>query len=128
MHDVSVVALGLNALFNLYTLFVSESVAPWFWSISIPASIGITLSIGLLITMLPRGLRPYLFHFAVLFGAMAALNILNTKPLLFISVWLLLSFAIALVNPLKPIARRALTASLVLIAAIGWGGVITRDN
>jgi hypothetical protein len=44
----------LNSLYTFYALFVSESVAPWFWFASIPVSVGIAVSIVLMLYLLPQ--------------------------------------------------------------------------
>jgi hypothetical protein len=33
--------LGIDAAYNFYVLFVSQSVAPWFWRFSIPAAVAV---------------------------------------------------------------------------------------
>ena len=113
------------ALYNLYSLFVSESVAPWFWDFSVPASICIVVSIFLAAMVLSKG-RKFFVYFALLFGGMAALGIIGTKRLLFISDWLLLAFAIALSNRERRTTRNLLIVTLACIAAIGWTGIVAR--
>src|SRR5208283_4291824 len=88
----------LNSIYNFYSLFVSESVAPWFWYLSIPASLGIAGSIFLAMVLLSKEDRRFLIYFFILFGGTVISGIINTKRLLFISDWLLLSFAVALAN------------------------------
>ncbi len=118
---------SLIALYNLYALFVSQSVAPWIWYVSIPVSAAIAASVGLMLSLLPKCHRRYLIYFAVLFGVMVILNIINTHRLLHISGWLLLSFALALANSDKPIQRRLLACMLAFIGVVGWGGILARD-
>jgi hypothetical protein len=119
-------ALGLKALFNLYSVFVSESVAPWFWWASVPAALGIATVLVATVRYLPGPERAFLAYFGVLFAAMALLNIINTKRLLFVAAWLLLSVAVAVARA-PPAARRSLAGVLLAIASIGWGGTISRD-
>lgn len=115
----------LYAVYNLYSLFVSESVAPWFWYLSVPASICIVVSIFLAAALLSKD-RRFFVYFALLFGGMAALGIIVTKRLLFISDWLLLAFAIALSNRERRTTRNLLMVTLACIAAIGWTGIVAR--
>jgi hypothetical protein len=116
----------LNGIYNFYSLFVSESVAPWIWNLSVPASIGIAGIVFLTISLSHGESRRFLVYFGVLFGAMAVLGIVNTKRLLFISGWLLLALATALAGPNRRMARRTLAVALVCVAMIGWTGVVTR--
>jgi hypothetical protein len=57
---------------------------------------------------------------------MSILGIIGTKRLLFISAWLLLSFAIALANRDMKRARTVLALSLAFVAAAGWAGIFAR--
>ena len=121
-----VISQALNSIYNLYSLLVSESVAPWFWYASIPVSAAILLSLTATAVLLPRQGRAFLAYFALLFGGLAALGIIGTKRLLFISPWLLLSFSVALANRKAQIVRAGLAISLAFIAAVGWAGVFAR--
>lgn len=121
----SLVSKVLNTVYNLYSLFVSESVAPWFWYLSIPAAICMVVSIYWTVALLSN-VRRWLVYFAALFGGMAVLGIISTKRLLFISDWLLLAFAIALSSPGTKAARTWLTLALAIVSAIGWGGIVSR--
>jgi hypothetical protein len=115
----------LLAAYHLYSLFISESVAPWFWYFSVPACICIAISI-LLAVMLNVAERRFMIYFSLLFAGIALLGIGTTKRLLFISGWLLLAFALALSNREKRTARNILIVALTFIAAIGWIGTVTR--
>jgi hypothetical protein len=116
----------LNSIYCFYSLFVSESVAPWFWFLSVPACLAI-LSIAVSTAMLlSKRNRAFAGYFALLFGGMAAIGILNTKRLLFLSAWLLLPVSIALANREKKAVRTVLAASLALVAAVGWLGILSR--
>jgi hypothetical protein len=115
----------LQSGFSFYTIFVSESVAPWFWAFSVPALCFIALSLITTAILLTSESRRFLVYFLMLFVTLAALD-MNTKRLLFITPWLLWSLALALSNRTRPVPRLLLTISLIGVAAIGWGGTVTR--
>jgi hypothetical protein len=116
----------VNAGYNFYALFISEAVAPWFWSFSIPAAVCIAASIFSGTALLAKERRWFLY-FALLFGGMAVLGIVNTKRILFISDWLLLGFAIAVSSRERKLSRAVLIAALVGTSAIGWIGIVARQ-
>jgi hypothetical protein len=116
----------LNFIYCFYSLLVSESTAPWFWFLSIPASFAILLSVVATLALLSKKNRAFMLYFALLFGGMAALGIISTERLLFISGWLLLSFSIALANQKMKGVRTILALSLVCVAAVGWVGIFAR--
>jgi hypothetical protein len=117
-------ATVLNAGFNLYALFVSESVAPWFWTISIPAVIAIGIVLISIPCLIEGRARRFYFGFVGLFGIMAALGIIGTKRLLLISGWLLMAIGCALAKPKR--LRVLLASSLLVTLVIGWAGILTR--
>lgn len=127
LGNTAIASRTLNALYNFYVLFVSESVAPWFWKAGIPVSVAVAASIVLMFSLLPQQRRRYLIYFGLLFGGMVILNILNTKRLLFISGWLLVSIALALANTDRPMQRRLLALVLAFVGAVGWAGILSRD-
>jgi len=122
----SIVSPIVNTIYCFYSLMVSESVAPWIWPLSIPAGIAILVSVVAATVLLPRRCRPFLLYFALLFGGMAAIGIMGTKRLLFISGWLLFSFSIALANRKMKTVRKLLILSLLIVALTGWAGVFAR--
>jgi hypothetical protein len=129
-HSLSSVLF--SGVYSLYSVFVSESVAPWFWPLSIPA--GVAIVVCLIVTFLraPSSARNFLLYFLFSIALMAALGIVNTKRLLLIAPWLLLPIALAIAGAGHPMGTRygaslrALVASLVVITAVGWYGVATR--
>jgi hypothetical protein len=120
------VSMILNSAYCLYSLFVSESVAPWFWLLSIPACFAILLSVIATVALLSKQNRAFVVYFALLFGGMATIGIIGTKRLLFISTWLLLSFSIAIANQKMKGVRTVLVVSLVFLSAVGWIGILAR--
>ena len=126
ISNMSLVSTILTSVYCLYSMFVSESVAPWFWFLSIPACFAILLSVVATVALLSKQNRVFVVYFALLFGGMATIGIIGTKRLLFISSWLLLSFSIALANQKMKGVRTALVVSLVFLAAVGWTGILAR--
>jgi hypothetical protein len=114
----------LHAGFNFYAIFVSESVAPWFWMFSLPALAAILLALGSAAAILPADKRRFLAYFLLLFAGLAVLDV-NTKRLLFLTPWLFLSIGAAL-GEAQRTPRRLLSAALLVLALIGWGGTFTR--
>ena len=116
----------LDGGFNLYALFISESVAPWFWIASIPAGIAaVTALVCTLQLTHGRSRRVYL-GFCLLFSVMAVVGIIGTKRLLFISGWLLTAIGCALANRERPHLRALLAGSLLVTTAVGWAGILAR--
>lgn len=122
----SVVSTGAFAGFAGYVLFVSESVAPWFWWFSVPAMLAIAYYLGVVALRGQARSRRFLYYFILLFAAMAALGILTTKRAMLISPWLLLHLGLCLSSLQSRTLRRGLTLSLALVFAIGWFGIVTR--
>jgi hypothetical protein len=126
IHSQSIVSTGAFAGFTGYVLFVSESVAPWFWRFSVLAMLAIAFCLTVVALRGQGRSRRFLFYFIFLFAAMAALGILTTKRAMFVSPWLLLPLGLNLSTLESKTLRRALTASLALVFAIGWFGIISR--
>ncbi len=118
---------SLSGLYDLYSVFVSESVAPWFWSVGIPAAAAIAICVLITFLALRGQTRRFLVYFAGLLAVMAFLGIANTKRMLFISPWLILSIAIGLVQTCSPNRRRIVGVMLVFIGVIGWYGIFARS-
>ena len=120
-------ATALFGVYNLYTLFVSESVAPWFWFLSIPAALSIAVCCSLLLRYGPREARLLFLGFMACMLAMTLLNLINTKRLLFLSPWLLIAVAAMLANLPNLSQRKWAAGTLVVIGAIGWFGIVSRQ-
>jgi hypothetical protein len=125
---LSLLSRAVTAVYNFYSLFVSESVAPWFWLLSVPAGLGIVAAILSSLFLLPADARRFLGYFALLFLGLCGLGIVTTKRLLGISPWLILPLAIAVGQSRYTRARGALVVGLCSVAAIGWYGTITRSR
>jgi len=122
--SISALTIGV---YNLYCLFVSESVAPWFWAPGIAPGLAITCAM-LLVLICARSLaRRFFLYFSALLMAMTFLQIGNTKRLLMISPWLILPVGVTIATVTLPSTRRWLVGSLVLIGLIGWYGIFSRN-
>jgi hypothetical protein len=62
-----------------------------------------------------------------LFGILAALGVVETKRTLFISGWLLVPLGCAVARVGEKHTRALLIGSLIVIAAVGWIGIVKRD-
>ncbi len=119
----SAIATGV---YNLYCLFVSESVAPWFWVPGIAAAVAIAGTLLLVFVYGETPSRRFSLYFAALLTAMTFLQIVSTRRLMMIAAWLILSIGTTLATATLPSARRLLAAALVLAGAIGWFGIFSR--
>lgn len=125
LHQGAVPILA-NAAFNVFSLFVSESIAPWNWWFSVPAGLAILLCMVLVVWRLPRSARRFLYYCAFLLLAMALTGILRTKYLLLISPWLLLPAGVAIDAEKPRWATFAMAGALLVIGGAGWYGVYSR--
>ena len=115
-----------TGVYNLYCLFVSESVAPWFWVPGIAAGLAIACVLLLVLLYAQSDARRFFFYFAALLAVMTILQIVTTRRMLMISPWLILSVGTTLATTTPPVARRLLAGSLILVGAIGWYGIFSR--
>ncbi len=121
-------SLALLGGYNLYCLFVSESVAPWFWKLGVPAGFAIVISLVVMFRSAPPSAKRFLIYFGFLLGVMTILGIVTTKRTLFISPWLILPMAVTLsALSQNSISRRACLISLIVVGGIGWYGIFTRS-
>ncbi len=119
-------AIVATAAFNVFSLFVSESVAPWYWWLSVPAGLAILLCAVLVVWWLPRPARRWLLYSAALLVLMALIGILQTKYLLMLSPWVLLPAGVAIETAKPRWATFGLAAALLVIGAVGWYGIYSR--
>ncbi len=85
-----------TGVYNLYCLFVSESVAPWFWVPGIAAGLAIAcVSLLVFVYATPEAWRFFL-HFAALLAVMTFIQIATARRMLMISPWLILSIGATL--------------------------------
>jgi Dolichyl-phosphate-mannose-protein mannosyltransferase len=119
---------GMAALggFSLYTAFVSESVAPWFWALGIPAGLSVIACLLITLKYAPAPARRFLFYGFILFASMTVLGIVNARRLLPVAAWLLLPIAVTLASLPRGLPRKALAATLAGFIVIGWVGIYER--
>ena len=110
-----------------YVLFVSESVAPWFWWFSGPAMLAIAGCLGVVVLRGTSRARRFLLYFFVVFGAMVVTGILTTKRTMLIAPWLLLPLGTTLAALDSRTIRRGLFMALALVCGIGWFGIVSRQ-
>jgi hypothetical protein len=122
----SPLTMTLNGVFNFYTAFVSESVAPWFWKLGVPAALCVACCVAIVTCHAPRFTRQFWFYALVLFALLAVAGIINARRLLGVSAWLLLVVGVTLAAMPRGISRRLLMASLAGILFVGWLGIIER--
>lgn len=122
----SLAATVLYGGYNLYTLFVSESIAPWFWYFSIPVVAAIALcAYAILRCGSAPAIRLFTYFLACML-VMTALNLINTKRLLFLSPWLLIPIAVMVARLPQPALRKSAILALGVTGAIGWFGILSR--
>ncbi len=126
--DVHQRALSMiaNTAFNVFSLFVSESIAPWYWWLSIPAGLAILLCVALAFWWLPRPARRFLFYGPFLIVVMALIGILQTKYLLLLAPWVLLPIGLAIETAKPRWATFAMSGALLIIGLAGWYGIYSR--
>ena len=121
-----VLTILANAVFHVFSLFVSESVAPWYWKLSVPVGLAVLLCLGLVAWRLRGPARRLLFYSLAILAAMALLGMLQTQSLFMLSSWVLLPVGVA-IDAAKPRwATFALAAALLIIGAAGWYGIYSR--
>ena len=115
-----------NTAYNVYVLFVSESVGPWFWWLGVPAALGAAACL-LLVFFGQRGpARRFLLFAGILVVAMALTGILYPRRLFMVAPWVLLPIAAGIGAVENRHWRSGLALSLGVVAAVGWYGVSTR--
>jgi hypothetical protein len=117
--------IAVNLLYNVYSVFVSESVAPWFWFLGVPACVAIAICLFLTLRQAPYPAKSLLLYFLVLITTLSGLGAIVPKRVLIMSPWLILPVAVALGTATLP-SRRMLAGSLAAVAAIGWFGIFSR--
>ena len=120
-------SVTVNGVYNLYCLFVSESVAPWYWIAGVV--VGLSIAVCLLLTLIgsPLPVRRFLLYFVALFFVMTVLGIIQPKRVMLIGPWLILPIGVVLGGLPRLYLRRGIWASIILIAGIGWFGIFSRN-
>jgi len=111
---------------SVYDLFVSESVAPWHWQLSVPAGLAVLVCVALVSMHETGPSRRFLFYAAGLLIFMAATGMLASDRLFFVAPWVLFPIAVGIGSIQSRWARPSLAAALLFIGATGWFGIYTR--
>ena len=119
-------ALLVNAGFNIYTLFVSESVAPWFWRFGVPAALAIATVLVLAFIHLRWEVRRFFLLGALLMLVMDLGGALQPPRLLLVAPFFLLPVAVAFNATKKTTLRRSMLVALLVASGIGWYGTFAR--
>jgi hypothetical protein len=125
---LGIISVIANAAFNVYSLFVSESVAPWRWLLSVPAGLA---AVACIILVFLRGTWPqrrFLLYSAFLIAVMAVTGILLTKRLLLVADWVLLPIGLGIATTTSRWTRLGLAFALAVVAGIGWYGIRVRTS
>ncbi len=120
------IATLVNIAYNTYCAFVSESVAPWFWFLGVPACVAVVICVLLALWRTPTAAKALLVYFLALVTLLAALSAVVPKRVLLVSPWLILPLGLALGTPSPRGGRRVLAGTLALVFAIGWFGIFSR--
>jgi hypothetical protein len=115
-----------NTAYNVYVLFVSESLAPWFWSYGIPAALAVAGCLLLTLFAVRRPAQRFLIFALILVAAMALSGILYPRRLFMVAPWFLLAIAAGIGTIKNHYWRSGIALCLGLVAAAGWYGVYTR--
>jgi hypothetical protein len=125
---VSPLSSAAYLAFAHMAMFTSESIAPWFLPLAVPAAAGV-LVVSLLVILQPlRESRRVFLCFLGLLASMQLLGILYTKRLLLIAPWLIIPLAVALVTTRRRIWRWLLAVGLAAVFALGWAGALDRRH
>ena len=94
--DFHALSVAANGVYNLYCLFVSESVAPWYWIAGVSA--GLAIAVCLILTLIGSSwpVRRFLLYFVALFFVMTVLGIIQPKRVMLISPWVILPVGVTL--------------------------------
>ncbi len=111
-----------NTAYNVYVLFVSESVGPWFWWLGVPASLATAAALLLVFFGLRGPSRRFLLFAGILVAAMALAGILYPRRLFMVAPWVLLPMAASIGAVQNKLWRSGLALSLGVVAVVGWYG------
>lgn len=115
-----------NTAYNVYVLFVSESIGPWFWQLGVPAAIAAAACVLLVFFNLRGPARRFLLFGMILIVSMALAGILYPRRLFVVAPWFLLPIATAIGVVQNRYWRSGIALCLGMVAAVGWFGVSNR--
>jgi hypothetical protein len=119
-------AVLTSCALSVYTLFVSESVAPWHWQLSVPAGLAVLVCIVLIFIFEPGPSRRFLVYGVILLILMGVTGTLLSRRLFFVAPWVLLPIAVAMGSIKSRWARPVLALTLLMVGGIGWSGIYMR--
>lgn len=117
------VSVLVNAGVHVYSLLVSESVAPWDWRLSAPAALAVLVCLVLIAWWVPRTTRRFFWYGAALIALLAVTGFLQMRDLFLLSPWVLVPAGIAVDSTKPRWANFALAAAFLTIGVIGWYGI-----
>lgn len=118
--------LATNFALQIYNLFVSPSVAPWRWQLSVPAAVAVVVCVVVLFVKGTLPSRRFLIYALSLILLMAAIGILSSSRLFFAAPWVLLAIGVAIGSMESRWARPAMAVALLAIGGLGWYGIYSR--
>jgi hypothetical protein len=122
----SVASVLFTGIYSFYCVFVSESVAPWFWPIGVPAGVAAASCFLLTLWGAPVAARRFLLYFAGLLAVMTVLGAVTTKRMMIFAAWLILAMGVALGSWTRQRGRRLLLTAIAIVFAVGWFGIFSR--
>jgi hypothetical protein len=112
-------------MYGMYCMFMSESVAPWFWFFSVSAGIAAAVCILFTVWRTPGPARYFSLYFLGLFLFMPFLGIAIPKRRLLISLAITLLIGVALGIVSNRRIRYVLVVSLAITTSVGWYGIFS---
>ena len=79
IHTSGLLGILTADIYSIYCLFVSESVAPWFWPIGVPALIATLIGLIALFLQVPPSTKAFYGYFFIVLTLMAGLGILKSE-------------------------------------------------
>jgi hypothetical protein len=125
LHEGAAAPLA-NAGFSVFSFFVSHSIGPWYWRLSVPAGIAILACVVLAAWFAPPPARRFLAYSGCVFALMAIAETLRPTDMLMLSPWVLLPLGVAIETAKPRWATFALAAALLATGAIGWYGIYAK--
>ncbi len=119
-------AVLVNAGVNVFSFFVSSSIAPWYWRIAVPAGVAIAACMILGAWWLPHPVARFLVYAAVVLALMALSETLELGDLLLLAPWVLLPLGVAIETNKPAWATFALAAAFLGVGLAGWYGIYAK--
>jgi hypothetical protein len=116
-----------NTAYNVYVLFISESMAPWFWKFGVPGALAILTAILFVLFVVRGPARRFLIYAALLLLLMSLGGILYPRRLFMIAPWVMLATAAAIGTVENNKWRLTVGICLGIVAGLGWYGFAARQ-